>query len=53
MVEEHFGGGVPVLPPDEHRVTAWEPVEFEAEPGDERDKGDNANDAGGEDDIFG
>ena len=53
VVEEHLRRGVPVLPPDEHRVSAGESAEFEAEPGDERDESDSADDAGGEDDIFG
>jgi len=53
MVEEHLRRGMPVLPAGEHRVAAGESAEFEAEPGDERDKGDSADDAGGKDDIFG
>ena len=53
MVEEHLRRGAPVLPTGEHRVAARESAEFEAEPGDERDKGDSADNASGEDDIFG
>ena len=53
VVEKHLCRGVPVLPPDEHRVSAWEPVEFITIPGGGAGECDDADETAGEDDIFG